>query len=136
MPWENKLSVTVGMVEPVSGLKVSRVKSKGPIPRMPSTPEKPSDLDATPMDCALIVRPVPIETVSVNSVPLKSPEPYVTATLSFVWTLVLVDLNFLPAPTQVLELPVSMSKEKVEIHCIAERTRSVLSYHIVRSSVS
>jgi hypothetical protein len=65
---------------------------------MPSTPSKPSDVEATPIDWPLIARPVPRETVSVNSVPVryavsvrqlmtrkstgtlpeKEPEPYVT----------------------------------------------------------
>ena len=44
-------------------------------PRIPSTPSKPSERLATPMDCAVIVSPEPKLTVSVNSVPEKSPEP-------------------------------------------------------------
>lgn len=61
-PWENKLSVTVGMVLEVAGDKVSSVRSTGPIliaeeirtkietiftdythPMIPSTPSNPSD---------------------------------------------------------------------------------------------
>ena len=72
------MSVTVGICVFVSGDNVSKVRSVGPIPRIPSTPSKPSEEEATPMDCFVIVRPLPIETVSVNSVPLNSPEPYVT----------------------------------------------------------
>lgn len=55
---------------------VKKKKKKNTYPRIPSTPSKPSDVDATPMDCALIVRPLPSETVSVNSVPLNEPDPY------------------------------------------------------------
>ena len=41
VPWLNRLSVTVGIVERVSGDKVPTVKSTGPMPRIPSTPSKP-----------------------------------------------------------------------------------------------
>ena len=131
VPWEKRLSVTVGICVLVSGESVSSVRSVGPTPRIPSTPWKPSDDEATPMDCFVIVRPLPIDTVSVNSVPENSPDPYETScrkriirtlplpkgqhqirtTLSLVWTEVLVLTYFLPAPTQVFELPVSMSRE-------------------------
>ena len=49
----------------------------GADPIIPSTPSKPSEREATPMDCLVIVR-LPSVTVSVNSVPEKSPDPYVT----------------------------------------------------------
>ncbi len=48
-------------------------------PMLPATLEKPSDSEATPIDCLVMVRPLPKVTVSVNSVPEKSPDPYVTA---------------------------------------------------------
>ena len=38
-------------------------------PTIPSTPSKPSEVVATPMDWPVIVRPGPTVTVSVNSVP-------------------------------------------------------------------
>ena len=67
VPWLNRLSVTVGMEEPLSGDKVPTVKSTGPIlknnvrlsirtyghfthPRIPSNPVNPLAKDATPMD--------------------------------------------------------------------------------------
>ena len=101
-PWLKRLSVIVGIVDLVSGDKVPTVKETGPIlkhrnkklselslrylheachssyPKIPSTPWKPWEVDATPMDCFDAVRPEPRVTVSVNSVPLKEPEPYVT----------------------------------------------------------
>ena len=62
---------------------------------IPSTPSKPSDTVATPIDCPVISNPGPSDNVSVNSVPAyrvrssanisklifvpeKNPEPYVT----------------------------------------------------------
>jgi len=90
VPCEKRLSVTVGISEFVAGDSVSRVRSTGPIPTIPSTPWKPVDVLATPMDCLVMTRPEAIVTVSVNSVPENEPEPYVTATLLVVWTLVLV----------------------------------------------
>ena len=44
-------------------------------PTIPSTPWKPSEREATPIDCFWIVNPEPSVTVSVNSVPEKSPDP-------------------------------------------------------------
>lgn len=70
--------MTVGIWVFVSGDNVSKVRSTGPIPRMPSTPSKPEEEVATPMDCLLIVSPLPSDTVSVNSLPLNSPDPYDT----------------------------------------------------------
>jgi hypothetical protein len=90
VPAENKLSVTVGIRELVAGDKVSSVRSTGPIPRIPSTPSNPIDVDATPMDCLAMVRPGAIVTWSVNSIPENEPDPYITATLLVVWVLVLV----------------------------------------------
>ena len=100
--------VLVGMVELVSGERVSTVRSTGPMlswvgavsvrcvrgrrgkrdaksgekwgrsceayPMIPSTPSKPVDLDATPMDWAVTVKPPPRVTVSVNSVPMRNGE--------------------------------------------------------------
>lgn len=43
VPWENRLSVTVGIRVLVAGESVPRVRSTGPIPRIPSTPWKPVD---------------------------------------------------------------------------------------------
>jgi len=70
-----RLSVTVGMVEVVAGERVSSVRSTGPIPMIPSTPLKPVDFEATPMDCLGITSPDAMVTVSVNSVPEKEPDP-------------------------------------------------------------
>ena len=42
---------------------------------MPSTPSKPSEDEATPMDWSVIARLPPMVTVSVYSVPSNSPEP-------------------------------------------------------------
>jgi hypothetical protein len=61
--------VTVGMVVVGSFVRVPSVKSSGPIPRIPSTPLKPVDLEATPIDCWVMVSPLPRVTVSVYSVP-------------------------------------------------------------------
>lgn len=44
-------------------------------PRIPSTPLKPEAEEATPIDCLVMVKPLPRETVSVYSVPEKEPEP-------------------------------------------------------------
>ena len=52
-------------------IRIPSVRSVGPIPRIPSTPEKPEDLLATPMLCEVMTKPVPIVTVSVYSVPAK-----------------------------------------------------------------
>jgi hypothetical protein len=51
---------------------VPSVKSTGPMPRIPSTPEKPDTVEATPIDCLVMVRPVPRVTVSVYSVPIDN----------------------------------------------------------------
>lgn len=85
VPWEKRLSVTVGIVVEAEE-RVPAVKSTGPIldnerlirregrrggregyPRIPSTPEKPWDVDATPMDWFWMTRPVPRVTVSVSA---------------------------------------------------------------------
>jgi hypothetical protein len=90
VPCERRLSKNVGTV--VVPDTVPSVRSTGPKPMMPSTPEKPVDVDATPIDCDVTVRPAnetwpEIEsardhasqcgarTVSVYSVPLNEPEP-------------------------------------------------------------
>lgn len=78
---------------------------------MPSTPEKPELFSATPIDCLETVRP-PSETVSMYSVPEKEPEPYETSTESPVEVAEPL-VNFLSAPTQVLEDPVSTISVKV-----------------------
>ena len=44
-------------------------------PRIPSTPENPWEVDATPIDCLVMVKPSPSVTVSVYSSPEKEPEP-------------------------------------------------------------
>ena len=44
-------------------------------PRIPSTPSKPSDLEAAPIPCPVTVRPLPRVTVSVNSVPMNAESP-------------------------------------------------------------
>jgi hypothetical protein len=41
VPWLYRLSVTVGIVVYVSSVRVPSVKSKGPMPMIPSTPVKP-----------------------------------------------------------------------------------------------
>lgn len=53
---------------------VSSVRSTGPKPIIPSTPEKPEDELAAPTDCDVTVKP-PKLTVSLYSVPEKEPEP-------------------------------------------------------------
>jgi hypothetical protein len=70
-------SVTVGMVLVFSD-SVPRVRSTGPIPKMPSTVVKPEDSVATPIDCFEILRLDEKVTVSVYSLPEKLPDPYVT----------------------------------------------------------
>ena len=142
-----KNNLPVGIVWLVAGLRVPSVKSTGPIlcdcklslqkvetysayPKIPSTPEKPEDLEATPTPWFGMTNE-PIVTVSVYSVPENEPEPYVTdydmvvlvtqaesfAASSAVHTTLLLDLTLVevvlyavPAPTQVLELPVSTIK--------------------------
>lgn len=49
---------------------IPEVRSVGPIPRIPSTPLKPSDVLATPMLCLVMDNAESKETVSVNSVPI------------------------------------------------------------------
>ena len=66
---------------------VSSVKSVGPMPMIPSTPSKSSDVEATPMDCFVMTSEEESVTVSRNSVPEKEPLPYVTETLLPVSTL-------------------------------------------------
>jgi hypothetical protein len=90
IPCENKLSVTVGMLLLEAGDKVPTVRSTGPMPRIPSTPVKPDEVDATPMDCLEMTRPEAIVTVSVYSVPEKEPDPYDTETELEVFVPVLV----------------------------------------------
>lgn len=85
---ENALSVTVGIRVFVAGDNVPKVRSTGPIPRIPSVPSNPEDVDATPIDCWGITSPGAIVTVSVNSVPEKEPDPYDTDTLLLVCVLV------------------------------------------------
>lgn len=53
---------------------VSSVRSTGPNPIIPSTPVKPVDLVAAPIDCEVTVRP-PKLTLSVYSVPENEPLP-------------------------------------------------------------
>ena len=72
VPWLKRLSVTVGML--LLPLTVPWVRSTVPIPRIPSTPEKPDERDATPMDWLGMTR-LPRVTWSVHSVPEKEPEP-------------------------------------------------------------
>jgi hypothetical protein len=72
VPWLCRLSVTVGIFDVGRFVKVPTVKSTGPIPRIPSTPEKPDDEEATPIDCLVMVRPVLRVTVSVYSVPIDN----------------------------------------------------------------
>jgi len=54
VPCENKFPVTVATV--VVPETVSSVKSSGPIPMIPSTPSKPVDVEATPMDWFLMTK--------------------------------------------------------------------------------
>lgn len=67
VPWENRLSVTVGTDCPVD--RVPEVRSTGPIPRMPSTPWKPWAVDATPIDWFWITSSGDSVTVSVSITP-------------------------------------------------------------------
>lgn len=71
-PWLLRLSKKVGTVLALE--TVPDVRSTGPKPMMPSTPEKPVDLVAAPIDWDVTVRP-PKLTVSVYSVPLNEPLP-------------------------------------------------------------
>ena len=64
----------------------------------------------TTHDWFLIVRPFPKDTVSVYSLPVICPLPYVIAMVSPVFFEVLVCLYFLDDPTHVLELPVSIKR--------------------------
>ena len=74
VPWLKRLSVTVGTE--LSPETVLLVRSTGPIPRMPSTSEKPVAVEATPIDWLVMTRSGPRVTVSAYSVPLNEPEPY------------------------------------------------------------
>jgi len=112
VPCENRLSVTVGIRELVFGLSVPKVRSTGPIPRIPSTPWNPVLVVATPMLCFEITKPGARVTWSMNSLPEKEPEPYVTLTASPVAVVVDVDVKGVVAPTQVLEEPVSTIRLK------------------------
>jgi hypothetical protein len=76
VPVDARLSVTVGTVWPFDN--VFSVKSTGPMPRIPSTPWKPCDFEATPIDCLVITRSGDRVTVSMYSSPEKDPEPYET----------------------------------------------------------
>ena len=126
LPCACKFSVTVGTS--LSPDTVPSVKSVGPIleeetgclsipkgrarrsthPRIPSKPSKPVDLEATPIDCFVILSCEDSVTVSVNSVPENEPDPYDTETACPVLADVL-DLTYsLPAPTQVFDEPVSI----------------------------
>jgi hypothetical protein len=67
-----RLSVTVGIVVVGEFVRVPSVKSRGPMPRIPSTPVKPVEVEATPIDCWVMVSPLPRVTVSVYSVPVKN----------------------------------------------------------------
>ena len=52
-----------------------RVQGEGyKYPRIPSTPSNPTEVVATPIDCRK-AKKGPIDTVSVNSVPEKEPDP-------------------------------------------------------------
>jgi hypothetical protein len=67
-----RLSVTVGIVVSGSSVRVPSVKSRGPMPRIPSTPVKPVEVSATPIDWLVMVSPVPRVTVSRYSVPIDN----------------------------------------------------------------
>lgn len=95
----------------VAGERVPTVRSTGPMPKIPSTPEKPLEVLATPIDWLGITKPEAMVTWSRYSVPENDPEPYVTETELEVLTLVLVLTYAFPAPTQVFELPVSTMSE-------------------------
>ncbi len=93
-PFEKELSVTVGIDWFDAGDKVPTVRSTGPRlemrldltaelcvqpletnPKTPSTPVKPLDVLASPIDCWVMTRLVEIVTVSLYSVPLKDLDP-------------------------------------------------------------
>lgn len=71
-PWLFRLSMKVGTVLTLD--TVPWVRPTGPKPKIPSTPEKPVEVDAEPIDWEETVRP-PKLTVSVYSVPEKEPLP-------------------------------------------------------------
>ena len=63
--WASRLSVTVATVAGAFGPEtVCVVRSVGPIPRIPSTPLKPCEVDATPIDWPSMTRFGPRVTVS------------------------------------------------------------------------
>jgi hypothetical protein len=70
MPSLCRFSVIVGIVVVGEFVREPAVKPTGPMPRMPSTPVKPDATEATPIDCLVMVSPLPRETVSVYSVPI------------------------------------------------------------------
>jgi hypothetical protein len=71
-PWLYRLSRKVGTVLALE--TVSSVRMTGPKPMIPSTPLKPDDEVAAPIDCDETVRP-PKLTVSVYSLPENEPLP-------------------------------------------------------------
>lgn len=71
-PWLLRLSMKVGTVLALE--TVPEVRPTGPKPMMPSTPEKPVEEEAAPIDWDETVRP-PKLTVSVYSVPENEPLP-------------------------------------------------------------
>lgn len=59
-------------------LTVPEVRSTGPIPRMPSTPSKPAEEEATPMDWEVMIRPEARVTVSVSGGAVRTASEGVT----------------------------------------------------------
>jgi hypothetical protein len=72
MPSLCRFSVTIGIVTFGEFFREPLVKPTGPRPRIPSTLTKPAAVEATPIDCLVMVSPLPKETVSVYSVPIDN----------------------------------------------------------------